>query len=161
MLKDGDVLKIDCGVVYQKGITDAAVSLVIGGEFANPLGYSLIQTTKKALDEAILYLVPGNTLYPYSQHVHQVVTQAGFSVLKKLTGHGVGKKVHEEPHIYNFPHPRMKEIFLSPGMVLACEPITAISSTDFYQQPGNEWNVYCKDHDIGAQWEYTVLITEQ
>jgi methionyl aminopeptidase len=61
-----------------------------------------------------------------------------------LTGHGVGNKVHEKPHVYNIPNPEMKNIIMKPGMVLAFEPITAVTSTDFVHRPGNDWNLYCK-----------------
>jgi methionine aminopeptidase len=60
-----------------------------------------------------------------------------------LTGHGVGNKVHERPYIYNTPNPEMKKIFFQPGMVLAFEPITAVTSTNFKQKPGNDRNLYC------------------
>ncbi|HMS91242.1 MAG TPA: type I methionyl aminopeptidase [Candidatus Absconditabacterales bacterium] len=160
VLKNGDILKIDCGINYKGGITDSAITVVIGGEAANPLGYELAKTTKKSLDEAIKHIGPGKALYEYSHRVYQTITTAGFSVLGKLTGHGVGNKVHEGPHIYNTPNPEMKRIFFQPGMVLAFEPITAVSSTDFVSRPGNDWNLYCKGKDFGAQWEYTILITD-
>lgn len=161
VLKNGDVLKIDCWISYRGGITDSAITIVIWGEVANPLGYQLMKATKKALDEAISYIGPGKSLYEYAHRVYTSITNAWFSILGKLTGHGVGNSVHEKPHIYNTPHPDMKHIIMQPGMVLAFEPITAITSTDFYHKPGNEWNLYCKHGDIWAQWEYTILITQE
>ncbi|MCX6824073.1 MAG: type I methionyl aminopeptidase [candidate division SR1 bacterium] len=160
VLKNGDLLKIDCGITYNGGITDSAITIVIGGEAANPLGYELAKATKKSLDESIKHIGPGKAIFEYSHSVYQIMTNAGFSVLGKLTGHGVGNKVHEAPHIYNTPNPEMKKIFFQPGMVLAFEPITAISSTDFVNRAGNDWNLYCKGKDLGAQREYTILITE-
>ncbi len=160
MLKNGDVLKIDCGINYQWWITDSAITVVIWWEVANPLGYELMKTTKKWLDEAIKYIWPGKTIYEYSHRVYSIITNAWFSVLGKLTGHGVGNKVHEKPYVYNTPNPDMKHIILQPGMVLAFEPITAVTSTDFHHRPGNERNLYCKDGDLWAQWEYTILITK-
>ena len=160
VLKNGDVLKIDCWINYKWGITDSAITVVIWGEAANPLGYELVKTTKKSLDEAIQHIWPGKALYEYSHRVYQTITTAGFSVLWKLTGHGVGNKVHEWPHIYNTPNSEMKKIFFQPGMVLAFEPITAVSSTDFVSKPGNDWNLYCKGKDLWAQREYTILITK-
>ncbi|MBU0626097.1 hypothetical protein KKG31_03685 [Patescibacteria group bacterium] len=68
--------------------------------------------------------------------------------------------MHEKPHIYNYPHPDTKKITFQPGMVLAFEPITALKSTDFNMRPHSEWNLYCKDGDLGAHWEYTILITD-
>lgn len=160
VLKNGDVLKIDCGITYNAGITDSAISVVIWGELANPLWYALVKSTKKALDESIKHIWPGKAIYEYSHRVYQMITNDWFSVLGKLTGHGVGIKVHEQPYIYNTPNPEMKKIFFKPGMVLAFEPITAVESKDFKSKPGNDWNLYCNKWDIWAQREYTILITE-
>ncbi len=160
ILKNGDVLKIDCGITYNGGITDSAITIIIGGELANPLWYALTKATKKWLDEAIKHIGPWKAIFEYSHRVYTIVTNAWFSVLDKLTGHGVGNKVHEKPHIYNTPNPEMKKIFFQPGMVLAFEPITAVNSTDFVSRPGNDWNLYCKNKDLWAQREYTILITE-
>jgi len=87
-------------------------------------------------------------VYEYSHRVHSIITNAGFSVVGKLTGHGVGNKVHEKPHIYNTPNPEMKKVFFEPGMVLAIEPITAVESTDFKHKPGNDRNIYCNKGDL-------------
>lgn len=160
ILKNWDLLKIDCGITYKWGITDSAISLVIGGELANPLGQDLIVATKKALDGWLQYIAPKQPLINYSRHIHSSIVNSWFSVLEKLTGHWVGNKVHEDPHVYNVPHPSMKHIFLQSGMVIALEPITAISSKDFNPKPWNDWNLYCKNGDLGAQWEYTVLVTD-
>lgn len=160
ILKNGDLLKIDCGITYKGGITDSAISVVVWWELANPLAHNLIVATKQALDWWVEYIAPKQPLINYSRHIYTSVTNAGFSVLEKLTGHGVGNKVHEDPHVYNIPHPSMKTTFLETGMVLALEPITAITSKDFNPKPGNHWNLYCKDGDLGAQWEYTVLVTD-
>lgn len=160
ILQNGDVLKIDCWITYNGGITDSAITVIIWGEVANPLGYELMKATKKWLDEAIKYIWPGKAIFEYSHNVYQIITNAWFSVLGKLTGHGVGSKVHEAPHIYNIPNPEMKKIFFQPGMVLAFEPITAVTSTDFISKPWNDRNLYCKKWDLWAQWEYTILITK-
>lgn len=160
VLKNGDLLKIDCWITYNGWITDSAITIVIWWEAANPLGYELAKATKKSLDESIKHIWPGKAIFEYSHSVYQIMTNAWFSVLGKLTWHGVGNKVHEAPHIYNTPNPEMKKIFFQPGMVLAFEPITAISSTDFVNRAGNDWNLYCKGKDLWAQREYTILITE-
>ena len=160
ILQNGDVLKIDCGITYKGGITDSAITTIIWGEAANHLGYALAKSTKKWLDEAIKYIWPGKAIYEYSHRVYQLVTTDGFSMLWKLTWHGVGNKVHEPPYVYNTPNPEMKHILFQPGMVLAFEPITAVSSIDFVSKPGNDWNLYCKGKDLWAQREYTILITE-
>jgi methionyl aminopeptidase len=82
-------------------------------------------------------------------------------VLENLTGHGVGQLVHEAPHIYNYPHSQMKKISFKPNMVVALEPITALNSTTSVEKPANHRNLYTQLGDIGAQWEYTVLVTNK
>lgn len=160
VLKNWDLLKIDCGVTYKWWITDSAVSIVVWGELANPLAYDLMVATKKALDWWLEYIRPKKALFNYSHHIYSSVKNSGFSILEKLTWHGVWNKVHEEPFIYNIPHPSMKKIFLKPWMVIALEPITAVTSKDFDPKPWNDWNLYCKNWDLGAQREYTVLVTD-
>jgi len=160
LLKNGDVLKIDCWITYNGGITDSAITVVIWWEAANPLGYDLARATKKALDEAIQHIGPGKAIFEYSHRVYSLLTNAWFSMLGTLTWHGVGNKVHEAPYIFNTPNPEMKHIFFQPGMVLAFEPITAVTSTDFKAKPGNDWNLYCRKWDFWAQREYTILITD-
>jgi len=160
ILQNGDVLKIDCWITYNGWITDSAITVVIWWEASNPLWFALMKTTKQWLDEALKHIWPGKAIYEYSHRVYSIVTNAWFSVLGWLTGHGVGNKVHEKPYIYNTPNPGMKKIFFQPGMVLAFEPITAVTSTDFVSRPGNDRNLYCKGKDIWAQWEYTILITK-
>jgi len=161
MLKTWDLLKIDCGVWYKWGISDAAISVVVWGEFANPQAFSLVEATKTALDKGIKHIKANESLFAYSSMVYQQVKQYGFTVIENLTGHGVGELVHEAPHIYNFPHASMKKERLVPNMVIALEPITALRSTLTVERPNNRWNLYTKFSDLGAQWEYTLLVTEK
>jgi len=160
ILKNWDLLKIDCGVDYQWWISDSAISIVIGWELANPQWYELIQATKKALDEGVKKIKPYKKLFDYSNTVWNIISEAGFSVIKNLTWHGVGKFVHEAPYIYNFGHNNMKQISFKPGMVIALEPITAISSETTIEKSWNHWNLYTQNGDFWAQREYTVLVTE-
>lgn len=161
-LKNGDVLKIDAGVNYQWGISDAAITVIVWWEAANPLGHKLAKETKKWLDLAIQHIWPGKKMFAYSHAVHQHIIGAGFTIIEKLTGHGVGVKVHERPYIHNHPHhPDTKSITFQAGMVIALEPITAIQSKDFELRKWNDRNLYTKKWDIWAHWEYTVLVTDK
>lgn len=161
ILQNWDVLKIDCWINYQWWITDSAISIVVWWELTNPLWHALIKATKEALDLGINQIWPGIPLINYSSTVYNHVKNKWFSVIEKLTGHGVWNKLHEDPHVYNYPHPTMKKTFFKPGMVIAFEPITAVTSRDFVERAWNDWNLYCKNSDIWVQREYTVLITEK
>ena len=109
------------------------------------MGHALVKATKDALDIAVTKIGPGKKMLEYSQSVHRHVLSQGFTIIEKLTGHGVGVKVHEAPYIHNHPHhPDTKKVTFQPGMVIALEPITAIQSTDFITKAGNDRNLYTK-----------------
>ncbi|AKH33075.1 Methionine aminopeptidase 1 [candidate division SR1 bacterium Aalborg_AAW-1] len=160
LLKDGDVLKVDMGINYRGAISDSAFSIVIGGGDKNPEGQLLIDITKGALDEGMKYVQPGKFIAEYSEAVADYVYSHNHSIIKNLTGHGVGTHVHEDPNIYNYPHPSGYKIKFNPGMVVALEPITAKTSESYIEDKINGWNLYTKHGDLGAQREYTVAITD-
>lgn len=160
ILKPGDLLKIDAWINYKEGISDAAISIVIGGESTNDTGAHLARTTKSALDKGVQKVWPGISLIDYAQAVFDEITDNGCSIIKNLTGHGVGVDVHEWPTIYNWPNTLAQQETFQPNMVVALEPITAITSTRFVEHPHQEWNLYTDHGDLWAQREYTVLITE-
>ncbi len=161
ILKEGDFLKIDMGIDYQWAISDSAVSVVVGGDEANPEAARLSKVTKQALDRGIDAIKPGKKFMAFSKQVYDYVSSEGFSVIKNLTGHSVGDSIHEPPHIFNFPHKSMNQYVFKPGMVLALEPIVAQKSDKVIEKPHiNNWNLYTQHGDLGAHWEYTILITD-
>ena len=159
VLKNWDLLKIDCGVIYKWWYSDAAISVVIWWEMANPQARSLIQATKKALDEWVKKIANWIKIYDFSKTVNDEIKDWWFTVIKKLTWHWVGGNVHEKPYVYNRPHPDTSKTNFQTWMVVALEPITAITSDDFVEWD-NWWNLYTKDWDLWAQREYTVVVTD-
>ena len=159
VLQNWDLLKIDSGVIYKKWISDSAIAMVIWWEMANPLAYDLLLTTKKAVEAGLKNVWPWKYIYDFSREAYNVMKNAWYNVIKTLTGHWVWVKVHEPPHIYNRPHPDTKKIKFQAGMVVCFEPITAIKSEDVVLHESDR-NLYCKKWDLGSQWEYMVLITE-
>lgn len=161
ILKNGDFLKIDLGVTHKGFMTDAAVTVIVGGEFNNQEGAGLLEATKEGLDECLRYIGPGRAVYDRSYAIAHYITQKGYNIIKPLTGHGTGKYVHEGPTIYNYPNPEAKKTILEKNLIIAVEPITAITSTDYTEKPQiNNRNLYTAHGDIGCQWEYTLLITD-
>ena len=158
ILKNGDVLKIDAGILYKGMITDAAVCKIIWGHQANRAGAELMRTTKQALDDSLEIIKPGVSLQEYGRWVWNFVHQKGCTIVKSLTGHGVGKFMHEAPRVPNYADPRLKDIKFKAGMVLALEPITAEVSTD-YKTHKNRWNLITTHGDLGCQREYTIAVT--
>jgi len=161
ILKNGDVLKIDLGVTYKWYMTDAAITVIIGGDHANPEAAWLVEATKDWLDECIRFFGPGRAVYDWSYAISHYVTQKWYKIIKPLTWHGTGKNVHEGPTIFNYPHPESKKTILQKNLVIAVEPITAITSSDYIERPSvNSRNLYTQFGDPGVQREYTLLITD-
>ncbi|MEK7629777.1 MAG: type I methionyl aminopeptidase [Patescibacteria group bacterium] len=162
VLKSGDVLKIDFGVNYSprggagKGyFTDSALTVGIGNISKEAL--HLIEATKNSLAEAIKVCKPGNHLGDIGFAIESVVKKEGFKVVHGLTGHGVGFKLHEDPTILNYGK-RGEGIMLTPGMVLAIEPMVAIGSSEIIQQKDDSFAT--ADHSLSAHFEHTVAITD-
>lgn len=160
ILKPGDLLKIDAGVTYNQGIADAAISIVIWWDQKNQHAAHLIRTTKQSLDRGIEQIHPHTSCLAFSKTVQKTLIQGGCSIIKSLTGHGVGVAVHEPPHLYNRPHESMNTLRRQPWRVVALEPITALKSSDFKEKPGNKRNLYTSKGDLWAQREYTLTITD-
>jgi methionyl aminopeptidase len=155
-LQAGDVLKIDFGVEQNGFFADAAITIGIGkisGEAKH-----LIKTTKSALVKAIKMAKAGNTLGDVGWVIKMTAEKNGLRVIRSLTGHGIGKELHEEPTIYNFGE-RSRGIVLKPGMVLAIEPMLAMTTEKIIQRPDDSWAT--ADGSLSAHFEHTIAITEK
>ncbi len=154
-LKSGDILKIDMGVVYEGMYTDSAVTVGIGE--VSSVAKKLMNSTKKALDEAIKMVKIGRHIGDIGCVVEKRADKDGFEVIKNLTGHGVGYEVHEDPVILNFGRkntgPEIKE-----GMVLAIEPMFSISSDQIVQNQDESYS--SADGSLTAQFEHTIAVTK-
>ncbi len=155
-LCSGDVVKLDLGVKYQGYFADSAITLGIGK--ITPQAQELIQTAKKALNLAIGSARAGNTLGDIGYVVKKIATDHGFDVIKGLTGHGIGKELHEEPQVLNEGE-RGKGIPIAIGMVLAIEPMLSVGSGKVKQLPDGGFAAV--DGSLTAHFEHTVAITER
>jgi methionyl aminopeptidase len=155
ILKDGDILKIDFGVDYKGYFTDSAVTVAVGN--LGRKAAKLMETTKKALDEAIKVCRPGNHLGDIGFAVESTAKKAGFYVVHGLTGHGVGFELHEDPTILNYGR-KGEGLELLTGMVLAIEPMLAIGSSDIRQAKDDSF--VTRDGSLSAHFEHTVAITD-
>jgi methionyl aminopeptidase len=153
-LQPGDLLKLDLGVNYQGGIADAAVSLPIGKVPEKVL--HLLKITKNALKEAIRAVKPGHTVGDIGFAVERTATRGNVKVIEGLTGHGVGRALHEDPVIYNYGKPGTG-LVLEEGMVLAIEPMTSLTTTQAIQLPDDSF--VTADKSVAAHFEHTVLVT--
>lgn len=154
-LKEGDLLSVDFGVKYCGYYSDSAFSVVVGS--GSKVAYELVDITKEALDEAIKYCKPGHTLGDIGWAIESVAKKYHYNVVSGLTGHGVGKALHEDPDIYNFGQ-RGEGIRLQKGMVLAIEPMICAGSPKIMQKTDESWAT--ADGALSAHFEHTVAIIE-
>lgn len=156
ILKEGDVVKLDLGLRHKGLCVDSAITVAVGR--VSPEAIRLIEITEEALRQAIQIAIPGNTLGDIGHTVEACVTSAGFSIVKSLTGHGIGEELHEEPSVFNFGKPG-QGMTLKPGLVIAIEPITAIGSGKIKQVSDDSY--VTADGSLSAHFEHTIAITEE
>ena len=155
-LKRGDILSLDVGVVLGGWVADAAITVPIGP--VTPIARRLLSSTRAALFEAVDECRLGNRLGDVSHAVERRVEADGFSVIRSLVGHGIGRDMHEDPQIPNFGEPGTGPE-LAEGMVLAVEPMVNAGVAGVRMGSDN-WAVYSQDNSLAAHFEHTVAITE-
>ncbi len=156
-LKEGDLLKIDAGVQLEGYHADAARTLLIGdGKFDEKV-LSLIRVTSEALEEGIRVAKAGARLGDIGYAIQKYVEQRGFSVVKALTGHGIGRSLWEDPPVPNYGM-RGRGIILRKGMTLAIEPMVNMGSEKVYTAQDG-WTVKTVDGSLSAHFEHTIAIT--
>lgn len=156
ILREGDIVSLDCGVIYKGYHSDAARTVPVGEISAE--AKKLIEVTKQSFFEGIKYAKAGNHLHEISEAIQAYVESFGFSVVRDLVGHGIGRNLHEEPQVPNFKQ-RSRGPKLAPGMTLAIEPMVNAGRYDVYWLD-NDWTVVTDDGSLSAHYENTVLITD-
>jgi methionyl aminopeptidase len=152
----GDLLSVDCGVVLDGWVADAARTFAVGE--VTPGEQALIDATRDSLLDAVQQCRPGNRLGDVSHAVQQRVEGAGFSVVRTLVGHGVGRQMHEDPQIPNFGPPGRGPL-LEPGMTLAVEPM--VTAGRHQVRMGDDgWSIFSQDGSAAAHFEFTIAVTE-
>jgi methionyl aminopeptidase len=157
VLKNGDILSIDFGVLYDGFYGDAAVTLPVGDISA--VAAKLLKTTEESLYAAISAARISNRLSDISYAVQRHVESRGFSVVRDFVGHGIGRSLHESPQIPNFGLPG-RGVSLKPGMVFAIEPMINEKGPDV-KVLEDGWTAVTCDGGLSAHYEHTVAITEQ
>lgn len=155
ILKNGDIVSLDCGVIYKGFHSDAARTLPVGEISDN--AQMLIDVTKQSFFEGIRFAKEGNHLHEISEAIQKYVEAHGFSVVRDLVGHGIGRALHEEPQIPNFAQRRRGPV-LRAGMTLAIEPMVNEGRYDVYWED-DDWTVVTEDGSLSAHYENTILIT--
>jgi len=154
VLKQGDIISIDVGAIFEGFYGDAAVTLPVGT--ITPAAQRLIRATEESLAQGIAQAQPGNHLYDISHAVQSYVESCGYSVVREFVGHGIGSNMHEDPQIPNFGDsgkgPRLKS-----GMVLAIEPMVnaGVSATVVKE---DNWTAVTADGSLSAHFEHTIAV---
>jgi methionyl aminopeptidase len=156
-LTRGDILSIDIGVTYEGWVADAAITVPVGD--AGPEAERLLETTKASLFAGTEQMRAGNRLGDVSAAIQRRVEQDGFSIIRTLVGHGVGRQMHEDPQIPNFGEPG-KGPELEEGMVFAIEPMVN-AGTEQVRMGDDGWAVYSRDDSLTAHFEFTIAVTPE
>ena len=156
IIKEGDIVSLDIGVIYKGYHSDAARTHGIG-EISEDARL-LIERTRQSFFEGIKYAYAGRHLHEISRAVGEYAQSFGYGVVRDLCGHGIGSHLHEEPEIPNFKQFR-RGIKLRPGMTLAIEPMVNLGTEDVVWMD-DEWTVISEDMSLSAHYENTILITD-
>jgi methionyl aminopeptidase len=156
VLQDGDIISVDAGVQLDGWFADAAVTFPVGE--IDSATQTLLETTEAALNAGIEQAVSGKRLGDIGFAVQEAAEKQGFSVVRDLVGHGIGRGPHEEPQVPNFGRPG-RGLVLQPGMVLAIEPMVN-AGTAAVRTLADRWTVVTVDKRRSAHFEHTVAVTE-
>ena len=155
--QEGDIVTIDCGVIYKNFHSDSAITRGVGK--IEEKTQKFINTAEKALKKAIEAARPGIRIRTLSGIIQDIIEKNGYSVVRDLIGHGIGLKMHEDPPVPNFrdndPGP-----ILQPGMTIAIEPIITMGSYKI-KTLKDGWTIVTADGSLAAQVEHTIAITEK
>ena len=155
-LKEGDIVSVDIGVIYEGYYGDAAKTYAVGS--ISDTAEKLLKITELSLQKAIEQILPGKRLGDVSYAVQKTVENAGFSVVRDFVGHGIGRAMHEEPPVPNFGKANTG-VKLQAGMVLAVEPM--VNSGGYEVNILDDgWTVVTRDGSLSAHFEHTIAITE-
>lgn len=156
ILRDGDIVSLDAGLIYQGYHSDAARTHAVGN--ISPEAKKLIEVTRQSFFEGIKFAKAGHHLHEISAAIGNYAESFGYGVVTDLVGHGIGTALHEDPQIPNFPQ-RRRGIKLVPGMTLAIEPMITMGRPDVVWLD-DDWTVVSEDGSLAAHYENTVLITD-
>jgi methionyl aminopeptidase len=157
VLKDGDIVNVDCTTIYKGYYGDASRMFLIGD--VSEEKRKLVQVTKECLDLALAATRPWGTMGDMGYACNKHAVENGYTIVREIGGHGCGVRFHEDPWVNHIGTPDTGLLFV-PGMTLTIEPMVNMGRPDVIQDPDDGWTIYTEDGMPSAQWEYTVLITE-
>lgn len=165
--KEGDLAGLDCGVFYKGLFTDMAETIKVKSKKSKAKDKKdevdkFLDTGKKALQEAIKVAKEGNRIGHISKTIQDIIEGSGYSVVRALVGHGVGKELHEKPQIPGFVEKDLSDTpILKPGMTLAIEVIYNMGSFDVVRDSKDDWTISASDGSLSSTFEKTIAITKK
>jgi methionyl aminopeptidase len=157
VIRKGDVLKVDTGAYYEGYHGDSCITIAVGE--VNPAAQKLIRVAEETLFKGIEQVKAGAFLLDIAGAIQDHAEANGFKIVEDFTGHGVGRNLHEEPSVFNFRTHELPNVKLKAGMTLAIEPILNAGSRHT-RTLSDRWTVVTVDRSLSAQFEHTVLVTE-
>jgi methionyl aminopeptidase len=159
LLREGDVLSLDFGAIWEGFHSDAAVTVFVGGAAPSDEAARLVKTTEAALDAAIDVIQPGGRLSDIGWAIESTAAPAGFGIVREYGGHGIGRAMHEDPFIQNWGPPG-RGPDLRPGLVVAVEPMLTVAGEET-RVLEDGWTVVTADGSVAAHFEHTIAVTEE
>lgn len=157
VLKNGDIVNVDASTVYKGYFSDSSRMFCIGE--VSEEAARLVRVAKECMEKGIEQVKPWNFLGDMAEAVHSHALKNGCSVVRDIGGHGIGLEFHEEPFV-SYVTKKGTEMLMVPGMVFTIEPMVNLGTDEIYIDDGNGWTAYTEDGKLSAQWEVTVLVTE-
>ena len=157
LIKEGDIVSLDAGVIYKGYHSDSAYTYIIGKVDKDT--ERLVNETRRALYEGIKVVKAGIKLNDVCSAIGKVAKENGFGVFECLTGHGVGRNLHEDPYIPNLSNHESEGIILKEGMTLAIEPMFSLGTKQVWLLE-DEWGIVTRDGSPAAHFEHTILVTK-
>jgi len=160
-LKDGDVVTIDIGVFYKGFHTDYAYTKIVGINNDSEKK-KFLEVGETTLDRAIAMVKNGEYIGTFAEFIQNEITKNGYFILKELTGHGIGRDLHEDPYVLNYlDRPIQKTYKIKPGFVFALEIIYSMGTEEIAYEAENSWSIISKDKSLTACFEKTLAVTNE
>ena len=156
-LEDGDIVNVDVSTIYHGYFSDSSRMFLIGN--VSEEARRLVDVTERSLQVGLQEVKPWKRLGDMGAAIHDFIRKNGYTVVKEIGGHGIGLEFHEEPWV-SYVSKKGTEMLLVPGMVFTIEPMVNMGNDDIFIDDEDDWTVYTEDGSLSAQWEITVLVTE-
>lgn len=157
ILKDGDIVNVDCSTILDGYYSDSSRMFCIGE--VSPERQKLVDVTRESVQRGLAQVKPWNTLGDMAHAVQSYVEENGFNVVREFGGHGIGKAFHEDPFVSHVGEPG-EGVVLAPGMCFTIEPMVNAGGADIDMDDPNGWTVRTADGSDSAQWEVQLVVTE-